>query len=120
MMPFLTILWWLLCAHALADYALQPEVMARWKYPDAVVPPAAGAWWWWMTAHALVNGCAVGLVMQATRGWWCAGILEALHHGLTDYAKCRHSITANQDQMSHLVFKAVLALLATMTLGGRA
>ena len=98
----------LLAAHAISDYVLQPEFMARWKHPKAQVPPGAGKWWWWMTAHALVNG---GLVAWVTYDDML-GLFETVLHWGTDYAKCQGWISAERDQLIHLGSKVAWALLA--------
>ena len=58
--------WWMLVGHALADYPLQSEAMAREKDRHSTTPLQASVpWFYWLTAHALLHGGAVGLVTQS-------------------------------------------------------
>lgn len=97
----------LLVAHALCDYVLQPEFMARHKSPLADENPKLGPWWWTMLAHGLVNG---GGVYWAT-GLWTLGVAETVVHGVTDYLKCTGKIGTWADQLIHLGSKLVWLFL---------
>ena len=101
-------LFYLLATHALTDYALQPEWMARHKSPLDPPPEKIGQWWWVMGAHGLINGLGVALVL----GSWWLGVFETIMHCAIDEAKCLKSITATQDQMLHLGFKLIWVFLA--------
>lgn len=105
----ISLLWQLLCGHVLADYVFQPEVMARWKKPGAIVPQEAGRWWWWMMAHSLVNGCFVSSITGSTG----LGMAEAVIHGFTDYSKCRGWLSPNMDQLIHIGCKVLWAYMAS-------
>ena len=107
-------LWWLLVAHALTDYALQPSEMATHKNPFYRGKDMAhGPWWWTMGAHALINGGGVALVT----GSWILGVAETVVHGLMDTIKCslcmepQHVRVATWiDQGIHLLSKTLWAL----------
>ena len=112
-------LWWLLVAHALTDYVLQPEVMAKQKDPLARRVEKVGPWWWMMGAHALVNGGGVALVT----GQLLLGTAEALLHGGVDTIKCLMCSGGMEDvetvrlwtwidQGVHVASKLLWALLA--------
>ena len=100
-----TRLWWLLCAHALTDYVLQPERMANLKHPHETRHADYGPWWWWMAAHGLVNALGVLYVTQSVP----LSIGEFVVHCTLDTAKCQGWIDANTDQAGHLVSKVVWA-----------
>ena len=58
-------LFFLLAGHALMDFALQGEAMATCKCRHANHPLQQSVpWYYWMTAHALLHGAAVGLVVR--------------------------------------------------------
>lgn len=110
----ITTLWWLIVAHAAADYWAQSGDMARGKnrhntpqnVPAGQVPKAL--WWHWLTAHALIHGGAVGLVTGSVT----LGVAECLIHWCIDYAKCENWTGPNQDQALHLACKVLWAGLA--------
>jgi len=92
--------------HALGDFVLQGETMARAKsrhYAHAserseTFPP----WYYWLLAHALVHGGIVWFVS----GSWALAMIEIALHATIDWAKCEHKITFHQDQALHLLCKA--------------
>ena len=105
-MTFLTILWWLLVAHAFTDYVFQTSEMVYLKKPGTGRSnDKAGPWWWWMVAHGLINGAGVGLVTGST----LLAVCETVHHALTDYGKCRGWLNVTWDQTSHLFVKVLYA-----------
>lgn len=97
--PFL-ILIALIAAHALCDYPLQGDFLAKAKNRTAAIPGVP--WWQAMGAHAVMHGAAVALI---TGIWWLS-VLEAAIHWITDDAKCRSKIDFNTDQAIHLICKA--------------
>ena len=102
-------LFYLLCGHALADYAFQSDFMANRKQPrfPETLHDAYGPWWWWMLAHSLINGMLVGSILH----WWVLGLLETLVHFGLDTAKGMGQLTTTQDQVGHLLSKVVWMLL---------
>ena len=106
----------LLMGHALADFALQSDVMARGKNrnrkPDlSSIPPGQSlmpVWPYWLTAHALIHGMAVWLIT----GNIIWGIGETAAHWVIDFAKCENLLTVNEDQGLHVLFKFIWAFLA--------
>ena len=96
-----TRLWWLLCAHALTDYVLQPERMATFKHPHETRHADYGPWWWWMAAHGLVNALGVLYVTQSV----ILSIGEFIIHCALDSAKCQGWIDTTTDQVGHLISK---------------
>lgn len=87
-------------AHALADYPLQGDFLARAKSRAAPIPGVP--WWQALGAHVAIHGAAVALLTGIA---WL-GVAEAAIHWLTDDAKCRGRLTFNQDQAIHLTCKA--------------
>lgn len=94
----------LMVGHALADYPLQGDFLARAKNPAAPIPGVP--WWQAMAAHAVIHGGFVG----ALTGFWVLGVLEAMSHAMIDYAKCRGLVGYNTDQALHVACKALWVL----------
>ena len=115
-MEVLKVLWFLAVGHVLSDFFLQTEFMAHAKNPECAEAEVerghCGPWWLWMGAHGMLNGVVTAWIL----GVWWFGPLEALHHALTDWAKCTGKIGFWQDQMSHGVFKLFLGYLVLYVL----
>lgn len=92
--------------HALADYPLQGDFLAKGK--NRTAPIAGVPWWQILSAHAVIHGLFVGIVTKRP----LLGIAEAIIHAVTDDAKCRGRISYNQDQAIHITCKAVWAVLS--------
>lgn len=102
---FLTILALLVFGHALGDYPLQNDYMARgknWKTPVPGMP-----WYYLLSAHAVIHG---GLAGIAT-GSLTIGLLETLAHFSIDILKNKGAISVHVDQALHLLCKALWAVL---------
>jgi hypothetical protein len=105
----------LLMGHALADFALQSDSMARGKNrnrkPDmSVVPPGqtfTPTWPYWLTAHALIHGMVVWLIT----GNIYLGMGETVGHWTIDFMKCENMLTVHEDQGFHIMQKLVWAML---------
>ena len=97
----------LIVGHALADFVLQTDVMAKWKnrhnapteIPDyqKYVP----CWPYWLTSHALVHGGAVYLIT----GSLFLGTVETVLHWGIDFIKREGWTDPNEDQALHFVCK---------------
>lgn len=96
----------MLVGHALADYPLQGDFLARAKNHAAPIPGVP--WWQALGAHSVIHGGFVGVIT----GLWWLGVAEALAHWTTDYAKCDGKLTFNGDQFIHVLCKAVWAWVA--------
>lgn len=102
--------WLLLCLHALADYALQSDSMARGKNrnikPDPKsIPPGQApvdVWPYWLASHALIHGLAVSVVVGNA-----LGLAEFVSHLAIDWCKCNNRTTIHQDQALHIACKVV-------------
>jgi len=100
--------WWLLVGHAVADFSLQTDVMAKGKNRHVKVVPPPGSkyfpcWPYWLSAHALINGGAVALATQSVG----LGLAETVSHWAIDFMKCGNSIGVNTDQALHGVCKLI-------------
>lgn len=107
-MTFVPMLFWLLVAHALTDYVWQPERMVITKGTfgnSAGCRAEYGPWWWWMGAHGMINAGGVAMVTGSVG----LGLAEGLVHIAADTAKCTKRLTANQDQVIHLLSKLLWA-----------
>ena len=89
----------LVAAHALCDYPLQGDFLAKAKNRSA--PVAGVPWWQALGAHAAIHGGAVG----AVTGVWWLGLFEAVSHFIIDDLKCRGVMGFNSDQFSHILCK---------------
>lgn len=106
-MTFATILCLLIAGHALCDYPLQGDFLARAKNRTAPIPGVP--WWQALTAHAVIQGGMVGLVTGSIG----LGLAEIPIHWWTDDLKCRGRISFNTDQAIHIACKVAWAFIAT-------
>lgn len=81
--------------HALCDYPLQGDFLARGKNHRSPLPGAP--WYQCLFAHAAIHGLAVGLVL----GPWF-GVSELVAHAITDYLKSNGIFSFNVDQGVHV------------------
>jgi hypothetical protein len=110
-MDMLVIFAFLIVGHALCDYPLQGEFLARAK--NRTAPIAGVPFWQALSAHAIIHGGAVALIT----GMPMLGLAEAVAHWLIDDAKCRGRIGFNQDQLLHVACKITwVIILACVTL----
>lgn len=86
----------LLGAHALADYPLQGDFLAKAKSRASPLPGVP--WYQALGAHAIIHGAAVAAITKSP----VMGVAEAAIHAITDDAKCNGRLTYNQDQAIHL------------------
>lgn len=98
----------LVAAHAVADYPLQGEFLARAK--NRLAPVAGVPFYQALGAHAAIHGGMVGIIT----GSLTLGLAEAVIHAFIDDAKCAKRLTYNQDQACHIACKGLwCALIAT-------
>lgn len=105
-------LFFLLAGHALMDFALQGEAMATCKCRRANHPlQQAVPWYYWLTAHALLHGLAVGVIVHWTGYMWGLAvgfaIAEFSVHWLIDLGKCERLFGIHIDQGLHALCKVV-------------
>ena len=91
---------YLVLAHLLADYAFQPDFMAKAKNHTAPIPNVP--WLTILASHAAIHA---SLVYVAT-GSAALALVELIGHSAIDYSKCAGRINFNQDQALHLLMKA--------------
>lgn len=98
----------MVAGHAIADYPLQGDFLAKAKNRFAPIPGVP--WYQALGAHAIIHG---GFVLAVT-GSLTLGIAETVIHFLIDDAKCTGRISYNTDQSLHIACKMawVLALYA--------
>ena len=108
-MDFISNLLILLFLHALTDFALQSDAMAKGKNRNikGTAPPGMPCWYWWLSAHAFIHG---GLIIVIFGVWWL-GLIEIITHFIIDFLKCDNVINSNQDQASHLILRIIYAIV---------
>jgi hypothetical protein len=117
------LLFFLLAVHALMDYALQSDAIATCKCRNSDNPVAkAVPWYYWLTAHAMLHGAAVGVVVRwFGYGWDAVAVLsaaEAVIHWFIDLGKCEKWYDIDVDQALHLGCKiAWFAMLVSGLFG---
>ncbi|MBM3333196.1 DUF3307 domain-containing protein [Candidatus Sumerlaeota bacterium] len=97
----------MLAAHAVADYPLQGDFLAKAKNRSAPLPGVP--WWQALGAHAVIHGAAVGIITRSP----ALGVAETIVHAITDDLKCNGRLSYNQDQAIHAGCKLVWALAAS-------
>lgn len=109
----ITTLFALIVGHALADYPLQTDFLARGKnrHNCGDVPPGAKRqtiWPYCLSAHALIHGGAVVLITGSA----ALGIVETLLHWAIDFGKCENWYGIHADQGAHVACKLLWAVIA--------
>lgn len=108
-MQTLDMLGLLIAGHAMADYPLQGDFLAKAKSRTA--PLAGVPWYQALGAHAAIHAGFVGVITDSV----ALAICEFSAHCLIDDAKCAGRITYNQDQALHIACKV---LWVTLIAGG--
>lgn len=111
-MSFGHVLFLLLVAHAVCDYPLQGDFLAKAKNERA--PIAGVPWQQAMTAHCLIHAGAVYLITGSS----LLAVMEFCVHLITDRAKCCGHIGFTADQTIHYVCKIAWAFMAVV-FGGK-
>ncbi len=99
----------LLCGHAIADYALQSDFMATNKNRNAIPKgydlvrhgPMQIFWPYVLTSHALIHGAFVALLTGST----LLGLVETAAHWIIDFGKCEKKYGIHVDQWLHIACK---------------
>ena len=102
----LILLFKLLISHAVADFALQSDTMAKGKNRHRKSDPPPGqkytpCWPFFLSAHALIHG---GAAAMAT-GNLLIGLFETIAHWCIDFGKCENWYGVYADQALHLLSK---------------
>lgn len=103
-------LFFLLAGHALMDYSLQNDAMAACKCRRTTNPlQQAVPWYYWLTAHALLHGAAVGVILKWSGAAYdlavVFGLAETILHWLIDLGKCEKLYSIHIDQGLHVLCK---------------
>lgn len=112
----------LIASHAICDFALQSDAMAKGKNRHNRTTPPPGAkyqpsWMHWLSAHATIHGTGVALALAACGRadlWWL-GIGEAIAHATIDFHKCDNRIGMNTDQALHYACKGLWIAIAWLS-----
>jgi Protein of unknown function (DUF3307) len=104
MIRFFSLLLLLCAGHALCDYPLQGDFLAKGKCRATAIPGMM--WSQLMFAHCLIHAGAVLLITHSL--WLAAG--ELVLHYVTDVAKCEGMISFNTDQGIHYACKLLYAV----------
>lgn len=102
----LELLFWLIVGHALADFALQSDAIAKGK-AEFSTPLYGVPWFYWLTAHALIHGGVVGYITQST----LLGVFEFAFHWVIDLLKGLKITGIHEDQLLHVLCKVVWAMI---------
>ena len=101
MMHTLTLFWAMLVGHAVCDYPLQGDFLARGKNHKAPIPDVP--WWICLMAHSVIHG---GMVSILT-GTLTLGVAEAVTHSCIDWFKCDGRTSFEMDQILHILCKGI-------------
>ncbi len=109
------VLFLLLAAHAVADFPLQGDFLAKFKgrklaFSSDRQQQANPIWIWCMSAHCFIHGGFVFLITGSV----VLGIAEVIWHFGIDYAKCEGDITFDVDQVLHICCKVLWVLLLAL------
>lgn len=94
---------WMLIGHAVADYPLQGDWLAKAKNRTLDLIPGESIWFGALCFHAAIHAGAVKLAT----GSWTLALCEFFAHSLIDDAKCRGKLSYGNDQMLHVICKMI-------------
>lgn len=98
----------LIFGHALGDYPLQGEFLARAKNRKNPLPGVP--WYHGLGAHAIIQGGIVGILT----GSLLLGLAETILHGWIDDLKSQGKISYNLDQFLHVLCKVMWVALVAL------
>lgn len=103
----------LLCGHALGDFALQSDWMARFKSRHAKMSASTSQRPDLIWVHVLGAHCTIhaGFVYLITGSIWL-GLAELAAHFALDFAKNERAIGFHTDQLGHILCKIIWCTLA--------
>jgi hypothetical protein len=96
----------LIVGHAIADYPLQGDFLARAK--NRAMPIPGVPWYQALGAHSVMHGGVVWLLT----GIPLLGAGETVSHAIIDDCKCTGKFGFNADQSLHVFCKALWAAIA--------
>ena len=95
----------LLACHALADYPLQGDWLAKAKNHRLEIVPGERIWPLALASHAAIHALFVG----AVTGSMTLAIIEFFAHAVIDWMKCDGAFGYNADQAAHIACKVIYA-----------
>ena len=104
-MNWFEIIFILLFLHALGDFALQSDAMAKGKNRNikpTYIPEGQKfkvCWFYWMLAHSLIQGGLIWIIFGNL--WIC--LIEVISHFIIDFIKCENVTNPHHDQLLHLI-----------------
>lgn len=112
----ITLIFKLLAGHALADYALQTDWVAKNKnrhaipvgYNPELHGPMQTVWPYVLSSHALIHG----LMVYAATGSVVLAYAETVAHWLIDFGKCEKWYGIHTDQALHVACKVMWIAIA--------
>lgn len=99
-----TLLCYLFVAHAVCDYPLQGDFLARAKNHKQPIPGVP--WFTCLLMHSLIHAGAVAILT----GSMFLAFVELVIHICTDYAKSDGRFGFNTDQVIHLGCKVIYVI----------
>ncbi len=107
-------LFWLLVGHAVGDFGLQSDWMARYKNRHMQGQSVFSAkpeliWLEVLSAHCLIHAGAVALATGSV----LLGLLEFVAHWLIDFCKCEDYFGFHTDQCLHIACKILWFVMLT-------
>ena len=102
----MTTFFWMLVGHALCDYPLQGDFLARGKNHKS--PIAGIPFYQCLAAHALIHAGSVAAITGSVG----LGVAEFIAHVVIDFGKCDEQYGLNVDQALHVGCKVIWALIA--------
>ena len=91
--------------HALADYPLQGDFLAKAKNKWQAIPGVP--WYQAMGSHCAIHALCVGVAT----GSLAIAMCEFAAHFMIDTMKCSGRLSFNQDQVAHVLCKAAWVLV---------
>ena len=88
----------LLMAHALADFPLQGDFLAKLKSPFSGMRIP---WQWGMFHHCMIHAGFVYIITDS----WVFTVVEFTAHWCIDMLKCKNKLTFTEDQLFHILCK---------------
>lgn len=107
-------IFWLLCAHFIADYPLQSPEMGKYKNKKNTPTPPKGAkpvpvWIAYLTAHGFIHASLSALVVGPLFGF-----IIGVFHFTQDYFKCKIQYSPNLDQIIHIIILIIIGVIYGM------
>lgn len=108
----MSLFFYLMCFHFLADFGLQSDWLAKYKSRRNMPAEFAGhkSYLFWihcLIAHAGINALFVALIT----GNYLFGLAELFLHAIIDFGKCEHLYGVHIDQFLHMLCKVAYCIV---------